>query len=371
MGKENKMKIAYISHHKRPCYEYNWFSKIEDADIKFLDTNFSLYPKQHPVNTKYCLVKFKENQFLNKFLHSSASIVKYLNFEKYLQDVDAIITLEVFSSLSKQFVKYCKHNNKKSLVLVYELIDNHPIYKTHFLNKNYVIKNADLFICVSHKAKEHLIKLGAPKKKIKVIYPGIDLSVFNCGSDCMSDNGITRLVFTGKLEKHKGIDDLLFVFEKLNKKNRISLVLCGNGSLKEFIETYCKKYDNIKYLGKVENSILPSILCKNDIYLFPAKDTYRIGFKIGAEQYGFSVVEAMACGLPIVAYDCGAIKEIIGRNNHIVKQNDIEGFVDKIQILIDNKKLRENIGAKNIVKAKKEFDDKKQAKLLLEILNEI
>jgi len=92
-----------------------------------------------------CKVNFKENKLLNKLFHSTASIVRYKDFEKYLVDVDIIIVLEVFSSLSKQFVKYARKTNKKCFVIVYELIPNHLIYKIPIfkINTSIVKKYAD------------------------------------------------------------------------------------------------------------------------------------------------------------------------------------------------------------------------------------
>src|SRR5947209_6160101 len=122
------MKIAYVSHHGRPCYEYDWFSKLNFEAVKFIDTDFSKYPANPALNIEYCKASYKEVPILNQLFHSTAAPVFYKDFEKCLSDVDLVIVLEVFSSLSRQFVEYCKKNNKKVVVLVYELIATHPIY---------------------------------------------------------------------------------------------------------------------------------------------------------------------------------------------------------------------------------------------------
>lgn len=365
------MNITYISHHKRPCYEYDWFSRIKKHKIQFIDTNFSSYPKNKNENIFYNKVDFQENKIINKFLHSSASFVKYENFEKYLKDTNLIISLEVFSTLSRQFVEYAKENNKKSVVLVYELIPNHPIYKLPIYknNTNYVIKNADFIIAISKKAKDHLIKIGTNKDKIKVIYPGIDLEKFHKSSKVNRE--CFNIIFTGKLELHKGIDDLLSVFQKLSEKyKKIKLTICGEGSYKQTILDLAKKYQ-INYLGKVDNDLISKYLSKADVFVFPARDTYKFKQKIGSEQFGFSVVEAMACGLPIVAYDCGAISEIIGKENFAVTQNDQDGLYEIISKLYENKNLREKISINNLSRVNMLFNINNQSEKLIKLFESL
>lgn len=361
------MKIAYISHHNRPCYEYPWFSSMNAESVEFIDTDFSHYPKTMPKNIFYRKADFKENWFLNKFFHSTASIVKYFSHDKFLEKVNTIITLEVFSSLSRQFVELGKKTGKKTAVLVYELIPNHPIYSIPYYQKNtkFVIKNANKFICVSNKAAQHLLALGAKKNKIKVIYPGIDLNIFKPGVK-ESKHSKIRLIFTGKLEKHKGVDDLIEIFQTLTKKykDKIELMICGKGSYLKEIKHLIKSNKNVKYFGQVKNERLPEILSEADIYVFPAEDTYKLNRKIGSEQFGFSVVEALACGLPVVSYDCGALKEIIGKNNFSVAMGNKKALLEKIIKLIENPKLRKSVGKENLKRVGELFDINKQADTL-------
>lgn len=355
------MKIAYISHHGRPCYEYEWFNKIDFETIKFLDTDFSAYPDSHAKNIEYCKVEFKENKFVNKFLHSTASIVHYFNFEKYLHDVDVVIVLEVFSSLSKQFTKYCKKNNKKIVTLVYELIPNHPIYylPTHYFNRIYNSKNSDLFICVSNLAKDHLIALNVPQQKIEVVYPGINIDLFKPAYTQRDETGI---IFVGGLNIHKGINQVITIYQELlsNYPNQ-KLHIAGSGPYADYIYAFCQAHLNTFYYGRVSNSELPKLLNRNGIYFLPAKDTYKFGFRIGSEQFGFSLVEAMACGLAVISTDCGAIPEIITSNNIICKQGYTDDILVEMEKLLRDPSETYQIGQRNVEIVKEKYDINKQA----------
>lgn len=365
------MKIAYISHHKRPCYEYNWLSKLDFEKIKFIDADFSSYPKNPPENIEYCNVNYRENHFLNKFFHSTASIVYYKDFEKYLEDVDVVIVLEIFSSLSKQFVKYCKKHNKKVIVLVYELIVNHPLYSmpTHILNKRYCLKNSDLFVCISKAAKEHLITLGAETSKVKVVYPGINLDIFKPEYSRRDNN---RIIFVGGLGFHKGIDLILSLYTKLvSLFPNQEMWIIGDGPYKKKVIELSEQYPNFKYFGRIDNNKLPDYLNLCDIYILPCRDSYKFGQRIGSEQFGFSLVEAMACGLIVISTKCGAIPEIITENNIICEQNNFDELYYRTVALINNEEIFANNAKINVQIVKERYDLRKQSLMLTEIINEL
>lgn len=354
------MKIAYFNHRNRFNYEYNWFSRFDLDKIKFIDTNFDRYPKEKPSNVEYCKVDFRENKFLNKFFHSSAAIVEYIDFEKYLEDINVVIVLEAFSSISKQIIKYCKSKKIKVIVLVYELIPSHPVYFLPFYSSKYILKNADKFVCVSDAAKQHLIKLGLEKSKAEVIYPGIDLGIFKNDPEKHLQNNI---VFVGNLNKNKGIDLVISAFEQLQiKYKNLELTVIGDGEFKDFVMSKSHENKSIKYLGRVDNQKLPQYLNQGSIYVLPCTDTYKYGIKIGAEQFGFSLVEAMACGLAVITTDCGAVGEIVTTNNYILPQEDIAAIVTSLDDLLKNPNKSKLIGTKNVDIAQEKYNIDLQSK---------
>lgn len=357
------MKIAYISHSWRPCYEYPFFSLIPCDEIRFIDTDFSSYPKNPPTHVKYCHVEKEENIFLNKFFHSTASHVRYMWFEKHLNDIDVIIVLEVFSSLSKQFVEYGKKKNIKVIPYVYELIPEHLIYKIppYSFYTRYVKKYASSYITVSDKAKEHLIQRGFNKDKIYTIYPWINTNLFTFIPSILRNT--KKIIFVWKLERHKWFDlviqlakDLLFEWIEFE------LDIIGDGSLQNEASELSQKYSNIKYYGKIENSELPKYLNSWSLYILPCRDSYKFWkFKIGSEQFWFSLVEAMSCWLSVISTDCWAIPEIIWKENIIIPQNDYQSLKKEvINLLLKNN----TISYKNIDMVKQKYDIKTQANSL-------
>ncbi len=361
------MKVAYISHAGRPCYEYDWFTRIDADRVKFIDTDFSDYPKEPPKNVEYCPVDESENSAFKDKFHSTARLIQYQNFEHYLEDVDVVIVLEIFSSLSRQFIKYCREHHKPVVVLVYELIPTHPLHylPTHLRNRLYCIRNANRFICVSEKAKLSLMQLGAPVSKIEVVYPGIDLKLFKP----TRAKQVPNLIFVGGLKEHKGIDLTLKMADHIMPNHPDTLLtIVGDGPYRSRVVEYTEKYPNVKYLGKIPNKDLPDILNQHSIFVLPCRDITRYGLKITSEQFGFSFVEAMACGLAVISTDCGAIPEVITTNNIICPQGDQQALNQAVSHLLFDRKRREAIQEHNINLAAKKYDIIKQGKLLTKAL---
>jgi glycosyltransferase involved in cell wall biosynthesis len=363
------MKIAYICHHKRPNYEYAWFAAMPVETVRFITTEDTA-PSDDP-KIEHRKVSFEEKGWENNFFSSTAKRVFYQDFEKHLEDIDVVVVLEVFSSLSKQFVEYCNKVNKPVVVLVYELIAEHPIYKIprYSGNTKYVLKHADHFVNVSHMAAEHTRTLGAPEAKNSVVYPGIDLNIFKPNT---AQQQPLSLMFVGKLEPHKGIDQVLSMYPLLeNDFHSLPLTIVGAGSWKPQVEALAQKFPSVTYYERIPNHELPGYLTTQGVYILPARDTHRLGMRIGAEQFGFTIVEAMACGLACVTTDCGALAEIATDNNVICAQNDTDDLYLKTKALLQDTARVSTIGATNVTIVQERYDLTKQAAAFADVLAEV
>ena len=359
------MKVAYICHHTRPNYEFEWLNAMPNDEVVFISTS------DHTTRGNYVKVSYQEKGWENKFFASTARRVYYSDFESSIEDVDIVVVLEVFSSLSRQFVEYCNKVNKPVVVLVYELINSHPIYKLPSYRKNteVCIKNADHFVAVSDAAAKHLTHLGAKKDKITVVYPGVNRAVFKPDYNEREENSI---IFVGKLERHKGIDMMLDSFQEASKMiPNLTLSVVGTGSMKDDVEAFSRTNPAVKYYDFVKNDKLPPLLNKHSIYVLPARETRKLGFLIGAEQFGFSVVEAMSCGLPVIVSDVGALPEIVTAKNPVFKKNNTEDLTQKLIETLQDKKRMATLRSYNAKKASLSYDLATQADLLGKLLKTV
>jgi glycosyltransferase involved in cell wall biosynthesis len=146
-------------------------------------------------------------------------------------------------------------------------------------------------------------------------------------------------VFVGRIAKEKGVFDLLSVWKKVvEKKNEAKLLIIGSGlelvAVKERIGTL--GLENKVFLrGHCSDRELYSLLKSSKVFIFPSV----------FEGWGIAVAEALACGLPVVAYDIPALKENFGdcRSVFLVPVKNLEEMVMRILNIL-------NMSEKNLCK---------------------
>jgi glycosyltransferase involved in cell wall biosynthesis len=255
--------------------------------------------------------------------------------------------------------------NKKGIIVITEIWTSFPNHPANFippysLNVRSVIKNTDLFLVRSKRALSYLVQFNVPSKKIAVIYHGVNLKRFFPKRKKESSNKVI-ILFVGALRKSKGIGDLLTVSARLKKefKGGTELVICGKGPLESEVKQHAQD-KLVKYLGYVQHEAIPSIYQRSDIFCGPSKDIYSFGLKRWEEFVGYTFMEAMACALPIVTTDCGGVPEVVGKDNMMITQGNIEQLYKALRELISNKEKRLQIGAKNRKRAEKLFNLRNQ-----------
>lgn len=358
---------------------YDDFKRVK---IKFI--YFSSKPTHFPVkvkNLELINLRLKPKYFLepvalfNRGFFTNRSWVEIESLEEQLKDVDVINITDTFYSWSAQAADIAKRLNKKLVTIVWETIFRHPaIYiPPYSLSVREVLNNTDLFILRSRTSLRFMETFGIPRKKIRVIYKGVDTNRFRPAKTSLKSRSLVRILYVGQLTKSKGIDDLLQAFMLLTKKiPKVELVLAGEGTLTGKIDKLSKKYP-IKNLGFVDYMNLPYIYRQADIFCSPSKDLKYFNIKVWEELFSYTLMEAQASGLPIVASKCGGIPEEIGRANFLVDQGDVEGLYRALVRLVEDKDLRIRTGLLNRKRALKYFSLGKQAKkteeAILSILN--
>lgn len=202
-------------------------------------------------------------------------------------------------------------------------------------------------IGVSKKIATYINKFTS--KKITVIYNGLNTDIY-IPLKKKSANGV-RLLFAGVLESHKGVRDALEAVNILvhNNKKKVTLFIAGSG----YEENYVKEYidnnrlaNHVKFFGSLDKRKMPDFYASGDIFICPSKTRGISGQ--GEEPFGYTALEAMSCGLPVVAYNTGGLKEQIvhGETGFLVEQGNIKELVDKITALIDSEDLRNEMSQK-------------------------
>jgi glycosyltransferase involved in cell wall biosynthesis len=203
-----------------------------------------------------------------------------------------------------------------------------------------ILKNVSRAVAVTRLEAEQFKEMGVPQNKIAIIPNGIDLSKYNNlpskGSFKMkySINEDERIIlYLGRLNRIKGIDILLQAFANIIKKlESVKLVVAGSddGYLKELkgLTRALKIEDNVLFSGPLYGRGKLEAYIDADVYVLPSR--YEI--------WGLTVLEAYACGRPVVASKVGGLRDIVvdGITGFLFKPGDIEQLTQSILSLLND-----------------------------------
>jgi len=220
-------------------------------------------------------------------------------------------------------------------------------------------KKAEIIISKCKTEKEMVLRINS-KLKIKTIYNGVDIEKFFCKEKEIPNRDIT-LICSARLTKHKGQYTLIKSVSNLKKHGIILNVnLVGEGYEKDAYIKYAKEedvFDQIIFSGYVPREKMPKEYQKADIFILPSYN----------ECMSNALLEAMACGLPVIVTDVGGTEELVDEGNgFIFKPGDETALTDilknisknkeKIPILGQNsRKKAEQLNWENIAKEYFEF----------------
>jgi len=193
---------------------------------------------------------------------------------------------------------------------------------------------------------------------IKIIYNGVDHTIFTPRKQgYKNQTNKFKVLFCGNLSRRKGAKWLLPIMDRLGENVTISYTsgLRISGALAEHSQLQC--------LGKVPYQRMPAVYQDADILLFP---TVREGLPLAG-------LEAMACGLPVVASNCSAIPELIdeGKGGFLCPVGDVNAFAERINFLADSPKLRHEMGEYNRAKVEKMFTLDRMVKEYQDLFQEV
>lgn len=220
----------------------------------------------------------------------------------------------------------------------------------------YIIKNSDGIIAVSSDVKKNAYNIYKNINSITEIPNGTDLDEFTINNIIIGENvknNIVNVVFVGRLIYNKGIQ---YVIEAakivITEHKNVKFLIVGDGPLKNDLIEKTKKWEIDKYFSFL--GIVPKvskILKNSDIFVRPSL----------TEGMSLTVLEAMACGLPVIVSNISGNTDLIEnyKTGILIRKGNIEELVDSLKILISNSALRRSIGknARKFVENKYSWDN--------------
>ncbi len=205
------------------------------------------------------------------------------------------------------------------------------------------VRRADLVFAVNRGAEANLISVGAaPERLIRRLYGcwGVDTTEYSPdGARYDMEAKEPIVMFIGRIDESKGVFDLILAFADVVRRTEVKLIFVGDGPdqgrLKDFIAELGLAGD-VRLLGTRLNREIPVLLRSATILAAPSRTT-----KKWAEQVGMSLLQALACGVPVVSTDSGSIGEFVrnGETGLLVPEGDTPALAAAIYRLITDPEL--------------------------------
>lgn len=188
-------------------------------------------------------------------------------------------------------------------------------------------------------ASYHAGALGLPERSFREVPNGVDVGRFGDAEPLpeIVDAGGERLLFVGRLERRKGVEELVRAFIRLKaERPGLRLLVVGDGPERPRCQNLlpARLRSDVLFLGEVAQEDLPRFYASAHVFVSPA---------LGGESFGIVLLEAMAAGLPVVASAIPGYRSVVrdGIEGRLVPPGDSRALASAVGTVLDNAALRE------------------------------
>ena len=327
---DNSYILNYIN---KPKYKKNLNTLIVGKKVKI--NSFCFKNSVYKVASTFLPIPY------GAFFKDSADITHFFNY--YLPPgVNGKKIVTVHDMTYKRFPETVRFKTKQMLNL----------------NLKKSLKRADIILTVSEFSKSEIITyFPEVKDKIRVVYNGVDLDVFKPLLDENIKISIAKkynlperyMLYLGTLEPRKNLERLIDSYYLLLKEfdNVPKLVLAGGkgwlyDSIFDKVSTLWLE-DKIIFTGYVAEKDVAPLISGAEVFLFPSM----------YEGFGMPVIEAMACGVPVLTSNVSSLPEVAGDAAVLVDPFSVEDIKNKLKLLLIDEALRKRLNKAGLKRAKR------------------
>lgn len=321
-----------------------WVVKLMDKMLFSMVSNF----------TNLKAASFKSLVSLVYYTFKSSRLIKKLNF-------DAVVLEHNIPQV--WMIKWSGYNGK-----YFHHLHNLPRTNAKCLD---ALNKCAKFLCISQYMVNNIMDAACPigpvsKERAKILFNCIDTTLFrpiekeNLNVN-KTDYGIDAdsrvLLFAGRITWEKGIDKVLEAFDYI-KHNHVELLVIGDMAMAlqekspyadKLIKLGKKHQGKIHFTGYVEHDKLPELYNLADLAVMPS---------MWEEPAGLTMVEAMACGTPVITTKSGGIPEYVADAGIVLERDEnlSRKIASSIDLLLEDRNLYQTIRNKGIERVRKNFD---------------
>lgn len=219
----------------------------------------------------------------------------------------------------------------------------HIFFEPTLLALKEKVKFAKFIVCISNYCRSQIMLFSNADDwhKLHIVHCGVDVEAYSVGEPVAKilSNDEFKLLYVGRLAAEKGVPVLLNSLIALkNEGYHFHLTLLGDGPERADLENKVRKHglqENVHFGGFASQETVRKTLQNSDVFILPSF----------AEGVPVSLMEAMACGVPVIGTNVGGVTELIqhGISGLVVSPSDELSLKHAIANYIENEQLRENV----------------------------
>jgi glycosyltransferase involved in cell wall biosynthesis len=219
-------------------------------------------------------------------------------------------------------------------------------------------------LTVSNAAREEIVReMRVPAGQVAVVPNGVDADLFRPLPDRRRAPG--RIIATASSDVPlKGLDPLLRAFAIVSARRRAELVVVGqprpNGPIPRLLDELALN-GSVRFVSGVPDAELVAMYAEAEAAVVPSL----------YEGFSLPAIEAMACGLPVVATSAGALPEVVGDGGLLVPPGDPQALADQLTVLLADAGLRRSLGERGRRRAVSRFTWEAAARATVERYREV
>ncbi|MCR2113580.1 glycosyltransferase family 4 protein [Campylobacter upsaliensis] len=259
-----------------------------------------------------------------------------------------------YKLIDKFYESYLLKKRYQNCIIIYNNMPHYPIFKnknTHYL---YILHEKQKKFRTKYKHYDALIAINLEQKALlekhhkNVIYIPNFLPKM---PDAITNHQQKVVLFLGRFSKEKGVLRLIDIWKKVQEDGEFKdwkLIIVGEGVLKEAMQ------DKIKALH-LSTSIIIKPFTKEVEKEYLSASIYAMTSH--KEGFGMVLIESASYALPSIAFDIAGLSDIIEneKSGFLIKDNDLENYADKLQVLMRDENLRKTMGENAKIHTKKHF----------------
>jgi len=326
--------------------------------------------------TKTLLEQDKENKYIIYLKNKSQKLpdlngnykIKILGWRKFWLDLGLFFAprADIYIFNTPRMPLFFKP--KKSIVIALDFAYKYfkpgrPILS--FINK-LALEKCERIISVSQATKNDIIKFfKIPEEKIKVIYPGFN-NICSLSPKTIEISG-KYFLYVGVIKERKNLLNAVRAFCEFKKKDSQDYKLFIIG--KKGGEYYEKINDFIKN-NKLEKEIIFLDFIDDNELSYIYKNAQVLVFPSMIEGFGFTILEAMSCGLPVITSNCSSMAEVGDEAVLLVDPKEIESISNAMEKIVNNEDIRKKLIQKGYEQIKN-FSWQKSAEEFIDLFKKI